>query len=148
MKEYKYKINGTKYKVSIGDIRDNEVQVEVNGTAYKVELDPEVATKAMSQAPQIKKAAPAPRTETGERVVTAPTQEAGRPGAVKSPLPGTVMGFTVAVGDTVKVGDTVCVLEAMKMENDIHTQRGGTVKQILVNTGDSVLEGTDLMIIE
>ena len=58
------------------------------------------------------------------------------------------MGFTVSVGDTVKPGDTVCVLEAMKMENDIHTQRGGVVKKILVNQGDAVLEGTDLMIIE
>ena len=58
------------------------------------------------------------------------------------------MGFTVSVGDTVKPGDTVCVLEAMKMENDIHTQRGGVVKKILVNQGDTVLEGTDLMIIE
>lgn len=148
MKEYKYKINGTKYIVSIGDMHDNQVQVEVNGTAYKVELDQEVAVRAMSQAPTIKKAAPAPRTEAGERVVSAPTQETGRPGAVKSPLPGTVMGFTVSVGDTVKVGDTVCVLEAMKMENDIHTQRAGVVKQILVNTGDAVLEGSDLMIIE
>ena len=36
----------------------------------------------------------------------------------------------------------------MKMENDVHTTNGGTVKQILVNVGDSVLEGNDLMIIE
>ena len=148
MKEYKYKINGTKYKVSIGDIHDNEVQVEVNGTRYKVELDQEVAARTMSKAPQIKKAGAAPRTETGEKVVSKPAESAGVPGAVKSPLPGTVMGFTVSVGDTVKPGDTVCVLEAMKMENDIHTQRGGVVKKILVNQGDTVLEGTDLMIIE
>lgn len=148
MKEYKYKINGTKYKIAIGDMHDNIVQVEVNGTPYKVELDHEAATRAMSSAPTIKKAAPAPRTETGEAVVTRPTEEARNPLAIKSPLPGTIMGFTVSVGETVKVGDTVCVLEAMKMENDIHTQRGGVVKQILVNTGDSVLEGTDLMIIE
>ena len=111
MKEYKYKINGTKYKVSIGDIHDNEVQVEVNGTRYKVELDQEVAARAMSKAPQIKKAGAAPRTETGEKVVSKPAESAGVPGAVKSPLPGTVMGFTVSVGDTVKPGDTGCVLE-------------------------------------
>lgn len=147
MKEYKYKINGTKYKVSVGDVHDNIIQVEVNGTPYKVELDTELATKAMTAAPKVKKAAPAPRTESGERVVST-VQEQGRSGAVKSPLPGTVMGFTVGVGDTVKVGDTVCVLEAMKMENDIHTTIAGTVKQILVSTGDAVLEGADLMIIE
>jgi acetyl-CoA/propionyl-CoA carboxylase biotin carboxyl carrier protein len=58
------------------------------------------------------------------------------------------MSFRVNVGDTVNAGDTVCVLEAMKMENDVHTQKGGTVKQILVGVGDSVLEGADIMIIE
>ena len=52
------------------------------------------------------------------------------------------------VGDTVNAGDTVCILEAMKMENDVHTNKGGVVKQILVNVGDSVLEGNDIMIIE
>ena len=52
------------------------------------------------------------------------------------------------VGDTVAAGDSVCILEAMKMENDVKTSKAGTVKQILVNAGDSVLEGTDIMIIE
>ena len=47
-----------------------------------------------------------------------------------------------------KSGDKVGVLEAMKMENDIRTTKGGTVKQILVNAGDAILEGTDIMIIE
>ncbi len=58
------------------------------------------------------------------------------------------MNFKVSVGDTVNAGDTVCVLEAMKMENDIHTQNSGTVKKICVNVGDAVLEGADIMIIE
>ncbi|MFA6871697.1 MAG: acetyl-CoA carboxylase biotin carboxyl carrier protein subunit, partial [Bacteroidaceae bacterium] len=39
MKEYKYKINGNQYKVAVGDIDDNIVQVEVNGTPFKVEID-------------------------------------------------------------------------------------------------------------
>ena len=58
------------------------------------------------------------------------------------------MSIEVKVGDTVKAGDKVGVLEAMKMENDIRTVKGGTVKQILVNVGDAILEGTDIMIIE
>ena len=58
------------------------------------------------------------------------------------------MSFRVNVGDTVNAGDTVCVLEAMKMEYDVLTQKGGTVKQILDGVGDSVLEGADIMIIE
>lgn len=147
MKNYKYKINGTKYSVEVGDIQGNTVHVEVNGVSYTVELNPQDAVKAVASAPTIKKGAPAPRTASGEEVVTRP-QASSTPGAVKSPLPGTIMSFSKNVGDTVALGDTVCVLEAMKMENDIHSDKAGVVKKILVNVGDAVLEGTDLMVVE
>ena len=145
LKEYKYKINGIKFTVGIGEVKDNEVYVEVNGTPYHVELDNSPVKASVVEKP--KEAAQAPRTEAGEKVVAKPVI-ASKAAAVKSPLPGTIMSFSVKVGDTVKAGDTVCILEAMKMENDIHTVKGGTVKEIMCNVGDSVLEGTNLMIIE
>ena len=147
MKEYKYKINGTKFNVTVGDVVDNKVHVEVNGTPYDVELDkapaPTVASLAKPKAP-----AAAPRTESGAKVISKPSAAPGAGTAVKSPLPGTIMSFNVKEGDTVNAGDTVCVLEAMKMENDIHCSTGGVVKKILVAVGDAILEGTDIMIIE
>jgi len=103
---------------------------------------------AAAIASAVKRPAAAPRTETGEKVINKPAPSAGSASAVKSPLPGTIMNFKVSVGDTVNAGDTVCVLEAMKMENDIHAQNSGTVKKICVNVGDAVLEGADIMIIE
>ena len=133
MKEYKYKINGTRFNVAVGDVVDNKVHVEVNGTPYDVELDKAPAT-ANKVSPLVKPKAPAAAAGPGT--------------AVKSPLPGTIMSINVNVGDAVKAGDTVCVLEAMKMENDIHCATSGTVKQILVGVGDAILEGTDIMIIE
>jgi biotin carboxyl carrier protein len=148
MKEYKYKINGMKFTVGVGELHGNQVQVEVNGTSYNVELDAANTTKIAAVTPQPKKAGAAPRTDKGEEVVTRPVAAGGSPSAVKSPLPGTIMSFSVNVGDTVNAGDTVCVLEAMKMENDIHAPKGGVVKQIIANVGDAVLEGADLMIIE
>ena len=146
LKEYKYKINGIRFTVGVGDVKDNEVYVEVNGTPYHVEID-KTPEKIQPSIEKPKAAAEAPRTETGEKIVAKPVI-ASKAAAVKSPLPGTIMSFPVKVGDTVKSGDTVCVLEAMKMENDIHTIKGGVVKEILVKVGDSVLEGNDLMIIE
>ena len=141
MKEYKYKINGLKYTITVGDVVDNEVTVEVNGTPYMVELDKAAPSKpskpALSQSGKTASAQPTP----------APVA-AGPASAVRSPLPGTILSFSVKEGDVVKSGDTVCVLEAMKMENDVHTTKGGTVKKILVNVGDAILEGTDIMIIE
>ena len=150
MKEYKYKINGMNYTVGIGEVNGDMVTVEVNGTAYSVELDKAAAPKVakVAAAVEAKRPAAAPRTETGEKVIAKPAVAPGSASAVKSPLPGTIMSFNVKVGDTVNAGDTVCVLEAMKMENDVHTQKGGTVKQIIANVGDAVLEGADIMIIE
>lgn len=148
MKEYKYKINGMKFTVVVGDIVDNEATVEVNGVPYKVELDRKKQSgpqkPALSQSGHTNHgAAASTNTKPAPRPVVAGNAE-----AVKSPLPGTVMSITVKVGDVVKSGDKVGVLEAMKMENDIRTTKGGTVKQILVNAGDAILEGTDIMIIE
>lgn len=147
MKEYKYKINGLKFTVAVGDVVDNEVKVEVNGTPYKVELDKATPSKpALLQSGKTPSMQPVAAPSAEKAVKAAPA--AGSASAVKSPLPGTVMSFTVKEGDSVNAGDTVCVLEAMKMENDIHTDKGGIVKKILVNVGDAILDGADIMIIE
>ena len=58
------------------------------------------------------------------------------------------MSIAVKEGDTVKKGDKVAVLEAMKMETDIRSDKSGTVKKVLVSVGDTLLEGSDIMIIE
>ena len=142
MKEYKYKINGQEYKVAVGDIDNNVAEVTVNGTPYTVELEQAVAPAPVKSV----KPAAAPRTETGAKVVAKPVA-AGGAGAVKAPLPGVILDIKVAVGDTVAAGDTVVVLEAMKMENNIHADKGGVVKSICVNKGDSVLEGADLVVL-
>ena len=141
MKEYKYKINGNTYKVGVGDLNDNVV--EVNGVPYKVEMEKAAATKVVS-APR---AAAAPRTATGEKVIAKASGNAGTE-SIKAPLPGVVLSIPVKVGDTVKASDTVLVLEAMKMENAIHAGRDGRVASINVNSGDSVLEGAVLLTLE
>ena len=142
MKEYKYKINGTVYNVTVGDIENNMTQVEVNGTPYKVEMEQTVAPVAVSTP----RPSAAPRTVSGEKVIAKPTTTGGA-GAIKAPLPGVVLDIKVNVGDAVNAGDTVVILEAMKMENNINADKSGVVKSISVNKGDSVLEGAELLII-
>jgi biotin carboxyl carrier protein len=66
---------------------------------------------------------------------------------VRSPLPGVVLSINVQTGAAVKRGDVLLVLEAMKMENNIMADRDGTISSILVNKGDSVLEGAELVVI-
>lgn len=144
MKEYKYKINGNNYTVAIGDIEDGKATVEVNGVPYHVELENKAATVKAATAP---KPSAAPRTASGEKVISRPAAAGGAGTPVKAPLPGVVLNIPVAVGDTVKATDVIVVLEAMKMENAIQAGRDGRVASIDVKNGDSVLEGTTLITI-
>ena len=147
MKEYKYKINGNSYKVTIGDIEDNIAHVEVNGTPYNVEM--EKAPKTTSK-PAVRPAAPVASTTPAPapaQVVKPAAPSTGKSG-VKSPLPGVILDIKVNVGDTVKKGQTIIILEAMKMENNINADKDGKITAINVSKGDSVLEGNDLVIIE
>ena len=128
MKEYKLKINGNEYNVTVNEVDGSMAEVEVNGTPFKVEFDKPVK----------KAAAP----------VAKPAAAAGGAGtAVTSPLPGVILDVCVKEGDAVKRGQTVMVLEAMKMENVIEATADGTVTAIKVDKGDSVLEGAPLVII-
>lgn len=146
MKQYKYKINGNLYNVTIKDVEDKIAHVEVNGTPYDVQLDNNVVAPAMPKMSAAPVEAPAASVKQEVAPSAAPAASAKGKG-VKSPLPGVIKDVKVAVGDVVKVGQTVVILEAMKMENNINADKEGTVTAIKVNKGDSVLEGTDLILI-
>lgn len=142
MKEYRYKINGNLYKVTVGDIEDNNVRVEVNGTPYTVELEKQNKPKIK---PVVRTASTSPAAPP--TAVTRPASVGSKAG-IKSPLPGVILEIKVKEGDMVKRGQTLLILEAMKMENDIKADRDGKVTSIKVSKGESILEGTDLIIIE
>ena len=144
MKDYKYIINGNEYNVTIGEIEGNIANVEVNGTAYKVEMPERVEAPKPVTRPVARPAA----VPTAAAPAARPTAGGSGKAAVKSPLPGVILDIKVNVGDTVKRGQTVLILEAMKMENNINADKDGKVTAINVKAGESVLEGTDLIVIE
>ncbi|NOS97251.1 MAG: acetyl-CoA carboxylase biotin carboxyl carrier protein [Methylotenera sp.] len=85
-------------------------------------------------------------------VVDAPVVETGH--MVKSPMVGTFYRSAspeskafVEVGDTVAVGDTLCIIEAMKLLNEIESDKAGVVKKILVDNGLAVEYGEPLFVI-
>ncbi|MDR2919941.1 MAG: biotin/lipoyl-binding protein [Tannerella sp.] len=143
MKQFKYTINGTVYNVTVNKIEDTIAEVEVNGTPYKVLMDKPTKKQVVT----IKRPVQAPTSTTGTPVVSRPAGHAAA-GAIKSPLPGVILTIDCKVGDKVKKGQKLLVLEAMKMENTIPAEADGEVVEIKVNKGDSVLEGTDLVIIK
>ena len=69
-------------------------------------------------------------------------------GAVLSAMQGMIIKLNVNVGDKVEKGSTICVIEAMKMENDIQAEVDGVVEEIFVEPGDAVSIGDALMVIK
>ena len=153
MKDYSLKINGHNYSVQIDDVNEASTvaHVVVNGVDYEVEI--EGAKASTVSKPQV---APAPKSAnsamiTPSSATPSPRIAAAAPStgySVKCPLPGTVLSVKVAAGDTIAAGQTLVVLEAMKMENNIDADRGGVVKQVLVQQGATVMEGDVLIVIE
>ena len=91
-------------------------------------------------------AAPAASAAPAAAPTPAPAPDpAGAGKAVTSPLPGVIIEVSVKEGQAVKAGQKVAVIEAMKMENEIQASSDGTVTAILVNKGDSVLEGAEIV---
>lgn len=151
MKEYKYKINGKEYAVTINSINGNKADVTVNGVSYDVEMENQAPQATVSAQPVA--SVQAPKTDTPAPAVPArPTPASpATPGGSKtvtSPLPGIIIEINVKEGDQVKAGQQLAVLEAMKMENAIEAEVSGTVASILVNKGDSVLEGAPIITIK
>ena len=145
MKEYKYKINGENYNVTINEVNDTTAQVEVNGVAYNVEWEKPAAPKPVVVAkPAASAAKPAPAPTTAP----APAASAAGGYAIKTPLPGVIIDIKVNVGDPVAKGQTVAVLEAMKMENNINSDRDGKVASIAVSKGETVADGAVLITLE
>lgn len=133
MKKYKFSIRGTNYAVEILNQENNIIDIEVNGTTYKVELEKTIETKKTPKL--MRSAVPAPLTREKKIQKTLSSKI-----SVKAPLPGIITKILVKVGDEVKEGDTLLMMEAMKMENNIETEKAGVVKSIKVNEGDNVLQ--------
>jgi len=138
MKKFKFKIRGNDYQVDILKHERNEITVEVNGTEYKVELEKEVVT---SKRPTIVRSA----VNTNSNKSQIKKQEVGSASKILAPLPGTIIKVMVAVGDTVKAGDTLLTMEAMKMENNVNTEKAGKIASIKVKEGDTVLQNDVLI---
>lgn len=144
MKEYKFKINGNEYAVEIVSVDENIASVTVNGSNYEVEVEGMVTKTRL---PKTVHTATVPSTDAHPATAKTSRPAAAGVGAIKSPLPGVILDVMVREGDTVKEGQHLMMLEAMKMENNIDSDKAGVVKEIKARKGDSVLEGDVLITI-
>lgn len=131
-----------KYKVTLKG-RTYEVEVEA-GEAILLDEYEAIAPSAPAAAPAADPAA-APAAAAPAPAAAPVVTGAGEP--VNAPMPGNILKVNVTSGQAVKAGDVLCVLEAMKMENEIMAPKDGTVTQVLVSKGANVDTGAPLVVI-
>ena len=131
-----------KYKVTLKG-RTYEVEVEA-GEAILLDEYEAIAPSAPAAAPVAAPAA-APAAAAPAPAAAPVVTGAGEP--VNAPMPGNILKVNVTAGQAVKSGDVLCVLEAMKMENEIMAPKDGTVTQVLVSKGATVDTGAPLVVV-
>lgn len=137
--------------VSELEITEAEGRVRIVKASGTVQSYVQPASTAV--APTLLAAAPPPPNQVTASAVAVPAVDAGH--TVKSPMVGTFYRSSapgsrayVEVGSVVKEGETVCIIEAMKILNEIEADRSGTITRILCDNGQAVEYGQPLFIIE
>ena len=129
MKKYNITVNGNTYEVYV-----EEADGAVSAPVAPVVSAPVVNAPVAPVAPAVKAEAPvAPKAPAAPAAAGATK--------VTAPMPGTILQVKVAPGQAVKKGDVICVLEAMKMENDIPAPCDGVVASVNAQKGASVNAG-------
>lgn len=120
--------------------------VTVNGEKFEVVVQDADPNASYTPAPKAK--APAAKAEpqpAAPKVASAPVS--GNGAKITAPLPGTVLKIVAKQGQNVKKGEILCILEAMKMENEIVAPEDGTVSSVAVSEGASVNSGDLLFVL-
>lgn len=120
--QYAVGLNGRSYAASIEQRTDTDLIVTIAGESFRVNAVDERERAA------------------GELAASRPKAE-----TIMASMPGIVVGIHAEVGQTLEPGDPVLVLEAMKMQNEICSEYGGVVQEILIREGESVA-GNQLLV--
>lgn len=132
------RVDGRLYRIELEKIRKTKpFSVKVNDRSFKVEYQAESRIHPKT----IEATLPATLQRSTSRSIA-------DKGVVIASMPGRVVSVKVEVGDSVNEGDAICVLEAMKMENEIGAPVAGVVEEVMVSEGTSVKRGETLVLIE
>jgi len=129
--QVRVKINNTWYSVKILDINSNPAKVLVDGVPVDVKIKEKLEPQESIN--NNRKNEPKNNPHSGKK-------------QFKSPMPGTIISFSIKEGDTIITGDEVCILEAMKMQQSLKAELSGVVKKINFQLGSQV--ATDDILVE
>ena len=130
-KQVRVKIEDVWYLVEILDIDSDPAKVLVDGVLVDVKIKEKSKVKKLENSNQNNESENNPHSGKKQ---------------FKSPMPGTIISFSIKEGDTIITGDEVCILEAMKMQQSLKAELSGIVKKINFQPGSQV--ATDDILIE
>ena len=151
------KVEGKWYTVEVHDLAERPVRAVVDGHEIEVDVGEPVGQSQKSEerspAPSARRDPAVVRTArppaTPDRPVGAVVDSPPDPSKVfAAPMPGTIMSIEVEPGDQVVTGDVICVLEAMKMQQQLRADWSGMVKSVLVDVGQQIMDGAPIVEIE
>lgn len=136
--------NGKSYRLDMSMVGDgNAFSLFVDGRSFDVIVEAkEGRTNVLVNGETVRVHVEDERERTASAVASA--RPKGKR-TLASSMPGIVVDIQVAVGDTVEDGQTLLILEAMKMQNPIQAEGGGTIAKIHVNQGDAIATGAPLV---
>ncbi len=157
-KEFSLTLNETTYKIAVDGnsilvngqpfvvgFDANTGHVLVDGVPYEVELDPQGEQAIVGGIAHTLSVEGLEEERVGPRAATAVTASEG---AVTAIMPGKIIRVLVSQGDQVEEGDVICLLEAMKMENELKAPQAGVVQALHIQPGQDVEMGAVLAEIE
>jgi biotin carboxyl carrier protein len=124
---YSLLLDGKSYSLTLEQIQEGVFTANINGKEFRVSVEDE-------------------RNKQLSRFVRS-SEEKGSKMVIQAPMPGLVIEIAIKEGERIGVGNGLLVLEAMKMENEIRSQVGGTVEKIHIIPGQTVEKGTPLLTI-
>ena len=139
----KFELNGKEYSVNLLHKQDAVMSLECNGKKHSASTQ-KFGTDGTIQvfSNDLEGYLKLPGKVKGKR------QAGVNEGSLQSPMPGKVFKVVKEKGSTVKIGETIMILEAMKMEHAIKSNKDGILKDIFFNEGDQVTGGAELCEIE
>ena len=136
---FSIKMDGKTYKIELPRTDwDKLFSIKVEEITFKAEV------KTPIKKPTLTTFEPVPLTPTRKAMTTKQVVE----GTITAPMTGKILSVKVKKGDQVELGQVVCILEAMKMENEITALKAGTVREVYVSEGSSVSEGDPLFMVD
>jgi biotin carboxyl carrier protein len=142
MATYKVRSGDREHTVTVVDHPGGGATVTVEGQSFEVEPVSNPVSPSPSRPTPVPAASPPAARPQPKRAAPA----AG--GSIVAPISGKILAVKVKVGDEVAAGQVVLILEAMKMENNVHAPTDGVVKEIAVSEGSEVGDGDLLLVIE